>query len=158
MEFQEIYNAYVSKVYSYIKYKIKDIHLVEDIVQDTFISIYKDMDKIVNVKNIKGYIFTIAHRRMVDRLRKIKSDEVNIDDLYDECSYDISPNDSLFIEELLNKLDHTSSQIIYGIYVEKLTYKQLSEMLNIPEGTVKSKCYYARLKLREWLEEEEYEQ
>lgn len=42
MEFQEVYNTYVSKVYSYIKFKIKDIHLIKDIVQDTFISIYKD--------------------------------------------------------------------------------------------------------------------
>ena len=49
-------------------------------------------------------------------------------------------------------MDEMSRQIIYGIYVEQLSYKDLSEILGIPEGTVKSKSYYARAKLRRWLE------
>lgn len=57
----------------------------------------------------------------------------------------------LTLKEALSQLDPTSQTIIYGLYVEQLTYQELAEIIGIPVGTVKSRAYTARAKLRDWL-------
>ncbi len=53
---------------------------------------------------------------------------------------------------LLHQLDEAERTIVFGLYVAGLTCKELGgEMLAIPEGTVKSRAYYARRKLADWL-------
>lgn len=154
MEFKEIYDNYSGTVYSYLKFKIKDSYLVEDILQDTFLCIYKELYKLRDVENIKSYVLKIAHRRMVDKLRKLNNFEVNIDDINENQVIEETPFDNLLVKDMLKILDSTSRTIIYGIYIEKLSYKELSEMLELPEGTIKSKCFYAKRKLRDILKEE----
>lgn len=154
MEFKEIYDNYSGTVYSYLKFKIKDSYLVEDILQDTFLCIYKELYKLRDVENIKSYVLKIAHRRMVDKLRKLNNFEVNIDDINENQVIEETPFDNLLVKDMLKILDSTSRTIIYGIYIEKLSYKELSEMLELPEGTIKSKCFYAKRKLRDILREE----
>ena len=56
----------------------------------------------------------------------------------------------LTLKEALNQSDPTASTIIYGLYVEQLTYQELAEIIGIPVGTVKSRAYTARAKLRDW--------
>lgn len=153
MCFEEIYGTYVSAVYSYLSFKIKDKYMVEDILQDTFISIYKDLTKLNEVENLKAYILKVAHRRMVDKLRKCNNTEITIDEINEDQHYEETAFDNLYLEDILKYLDSTSRTIIYGIYVEKLTYKELSELLDLPEGTIKSKCFYAKQKLKKFIKE-----
>ena len=66
-----------------------------------------------------------------------------IDDAFSKDAFDL----------FLKQLDPTAATIIYGLYVEQLSCQELAEMLDIPVGTVKSKAYTARTKLRNWLKE-----
>lgn len=151
MDFQAIYDKYVDVVYSYLKFKIYDQHLIEDIIQETFLSVYKGLETLQKKASIKSWILSIAHNKMVDKLRKsnLETPKEIDDNLMD--SEDNLEVDDMFIDDLLNNLDDTSRQILYSVYVEGLTYCDLANVLNIPEGTVKSKCYYARKKLRNLL-------
>lgn len=148
MDFKDIYDKYIDVVYSFLKFKIHDQHLIEDIIQETFLSVYKGLETLQNKASIKSWILSIAHNKMVDKLRKSNLETPKeIDDNLIEAQDNLDADD-IFVDDLLNNLDETSSQILYGIYVEGLTYGDLANVLNIPEGTVKSKCYYARKKLR----------
>jgi len=105
------------------------------------------------VENLKAYILKVAHRRMVDKLRKSNNNEITIDEINEDQHYEETAFDNLYLEDILKYLDSTSRTIIYGIYVEKLTYKELSELLDLPEGTIKSKCFYAKQKLKKFVKE-----
>ncbi len=65
----------------------------------------------------------------------------------------VDSGSDLHIAEMLDQLEDVERTIVYGLYVENLTCHEIAQVLNIPEGTVKSKSYYARRKLREWLKE-----
>lgn len=146
MSFDEIYEAYLDTVYSFLKFKLNDESLIEEILQETFLAVYRGLDRLADVKSIKAWILTIAHHRMVDQLRSVKFDEVELDQnmLVEDFSTDLT------LKEALNQLDPTASTIIYGLYVEQLTYQELAEIIGIPVGTVKSRAYTARAKLRDW--------
>ncbi|HHX02125.1 MAG TPA: sigma-70 family RNA polymerase sigma factor [Firmicutes bacterium] len=147
MSFDEIYARYVDSVYSFLKFKLNDEYLVEEILQETFLAVYRNLNKLSTVQSPKSWILTIARHKLVDHLRSIKHEEVTLDHsmLVQEFSTD------LVLNEVLNQLDSTAAAIVYGLYVEQLTCQELAEILEIPVGTVKSKAYTARAKLRNWL-------
>lgn len=155
MDFDQIYEQYADTVYSYLRFRLSDRHLAEDVFQETFMTIYANLDKWKTVQSPKAWILTIAHRKMVDRIRKQSVEAAPLD--MDEGALKLSEPSSehqlviqLDLERSLQQLDETSRQILYGIYVEKLTCKEMAEILQVPEGTVKSRCHYARNKLKEW--------
>lgn len=147
MSFDEIYEAYLDSVYSFLKFKLKDDFLIEEVIQETFLAVYRSLDQFPEVKSVKAWIFTIAHRKMIDLLRRQKYEEVELDQhmITKELATDLT------LKEALSQLDPTSPTIIYGLYVEQLTYQELAEIIGIPVGTVKSRAYTARAKLRDWL-------
>lgn len=78
MSFDEIYEAYLDSVYSFLKFKLKDDFLIEEVIQETFLAVYRSLDQFPEVKSVKAWIFTIAHRKMIDLLRRQKYEEVEL--------------------------------------------------------------------------------
>lgn len=151
MSFAHIYETYANSVYAFLKLRLHDPYLIEDIFQETFLAVYRQLAELDEVNHPKAWILTIAHRKMVDHLRK-SSREVSDDSLADASERAADPDYSdLFAGELLGMLDPVSRVIVYGIYIEGLTCKEMAGVLGIPEGTVKSRCYHARAKLKEKL-------
>lgn len=154
MNFDQVYEEYADAVYSYLRFRLKDRHLVEDVFQETFLTVYADLHKLHEAKSKKAWILTITHRKMVDRIRKQSSEALPKEiDERSEPSYEQQLVTQMDLERFMQRLDDISRQILYGVYVEKLTYKEMAEILQIPEGTVKSRCYYARNKMKEWYKE-----
>lgn len=152
MSFDEIYQAYVDTVYGFLMFKLRDEHLVEDILQETFLAVYQNTDNFKKISSPKAWILSIAHNKMVDHLRKGYENEHSlVTELVAGENHDFSNN--LFLQEAFGQLEDTARTILYGLYVEGLSYQELSLILDIPEGTVKSKAHYARKKLRHWLQE-----
>jgi len=150
MSFEEIYTRYVDTVYRFLKFKLEDEHLVEDVLQETFLAVYQNLHKIAEVNSPKAWILAIARNKLVDHLRKKRLVEV---ELAEGLEADPGP-DHLFIRQLLSHLDDTARTILYGLYVEELTCGELAEILGIPVGTVKSKAHAARSVLQHKLKEE----
>ena len=80
MEFAAVYDKYADIIYSYLRQRIKDQYLIEDIMQDAFLSIYKNLDKQRDKSSLKSWILTITHHRMVDRLRKNSTETLSVED------------------------------------------------------------------------------
>lgn len=155
MTFEEIYYKYIDTVYSYINLRVKNKDLMEDIVQETFLAVYRNFEEIDSISSQKAWILKIANNKMIDKFRKSK-DEISLDNndyLINDHFHD--EDHDVFIKELFQRIDETAQKILYGIYIEGLTYGELSEILCIPEGTVKSKCYYAKKRLKNIFREKE---
>lgn len=152
MKFEEIYQTYADAVYGYLMFKLKDQHLVDDILQETFMAVYQGIGKVHEIASLKAWVLSIAHNKMVDYLRKGHAKEETLNTELVAAEPDNFVN-NLFLHEALNHLQETDRSIIYGLYVEGLNCQELAFILQIPEGTVKSKAYYARKRLHHWLQE-----
>jgi len=157
LRFEEIYEACADSVYAYLRYRVRDPNLLEDIFQDTFLSVYRHLEKARQADSLQAWVIRIAHRRMVEHFRKVSrlmpADSAVIEQEHVTGSAEPGVVESMAMDELLSRLDAESRTILYGIYAEGLTYRELSEMLDLPEGTVKSKCHYAKAKLKRMKEE-----
>lgn len=154
MTFDQLYAAYADQVYSFLRFKIRDVHLVEDIFQDTFLAAYREISQGSQPANPKAWILTIAHRRMVDHLRRAYVRDAPLQQAETlGAPENPEPTDMIVLRELLNQLDDLSRTILYALYVEGLTIRETAQLMGIPEGTVKSRCHTAKSKLSGWMKE-----
>ncbi|MCL6459073.1 MAG: RNA polymerase sigma factor [Gorillibacterium sp.] len=152
MTFEELYQDYADTVYSFLRFKLRDVHLVEDVFQDTFLSAYRELSLNRTPDSPKAWLLTIAHRRMVDRLRQTNVTQLSLTpELINPDHQDFTT--TLLLKALLDQLDDASRSVLYSLYVEGLTIRETSEFLRIPEGTVKSRAFTAKAKLKEWMKE-----
>lgn len=152
MDFDELYQSYADTVYGFLMFKLQDQYLVEDIMQETFLAIYQGIEKFEHISSPKAWVLSIAHKKMVDYFRKNQVKEETLNTVNPPQMADNSSS-NLFLKEVLSQVDESAGAILYGLYVEGLTCQELGLILKIPEGTVKSKAFYARKKLHHWLRE-----
>jgi RNA polymerase sigma-70 factor (ECF subfamily) len=137
----------------------------EDLVQETFLRVYRNRRAYQKVAKFSTWIYTIAGNLAKTELRKRKRRKFfSISDLgYNEKDYDISDEaynpekdvDSRMKEEIIhreiNQLSPKFRQVILLRDVQQLSYEEISQIVNIPLGTVKSRVNRGRLKLQEKL-------
>lgn len=144
MDFDNIYEEYFDRVYYKVLSVVKNDDDAEDICQETFISVYKNLSKFRKESNIYTWIYRIAINKTYDFFKKRKLEfEINDDVL--SLPEDINFDTKVILEEKLKLISEKEKEIVVlkDIYGYKL--KEIAEMKNMNLSTVKS-VYYKALK------------
>lgn len=156
---QQLYKMYAPSLNGIIKRIIKYDEVAEDVLQDTFVKIWKSIHQ---YDASKGRLFTwmanVAKNMAIDQVRsKAHINSTKTDDIYEmpigliEHQSYFSPNmETIGLKQLIANLKADQQQIIELIYFKGFTHVQVAEMLNIPLGTIKTKLRLAILKLRKY--------
>lgn len=144
-----------------------DVHEAEDFTQEVYLQIYKNINKYDGKSKITTWIYSLALNLGLNKIKKKKrfKNIQNPDPVYEtdlishtnpETDYLEKLDDQILIEnvqkELMNLPEEYRIPLILLFY-EKLSYKEMSEKLNIPEGTLKSLVYRGKLRLKEKIKE-----
>lgn len=131
----------------------------EDIVQDTFIKAYENIDILID-GNIKAWMFKVSINRFYTLYKKSK---VNIS-LTDELAATIESDfkimyldNALDVNRVLSLMKESDKSLLVLKYSMGLSYRNIGSILNIGEGSAKTLCYRARNKFKEIWEGEKYE-
>lgn len=144
MDFDNIYEEYFDRVYYKVLSVVKNDDDAEDICQETFISVYKNLSKFREESNIYTWIYRIAINKTYDFFKKRKIEfEINDDVL--SLPEDINFDTKIILQEKLKLISEKEREIVIlkDIYGYKL--KEIAEMKNMNLSTVKS-VYYKALK------------
>lgn len=144
MDFDNIYEEYFDKVYYKVLSVVKNDDDAEDICQETFISVYKNLSKFREESNIYTWIYRIAINKTYDFFKKRKIEfEINDDVL--SLPEDVNFDTKVILQEKLKLISDKEREIVIlkDIYGYKL--KEIAEMKNMNLSTVKS-VYYKALK------------
>ena len=132
----------------------------EDLVQDTTLKVLDNEDKYVDNVNFKGWVLTIMRNIFINNYRRNVRQATIVDttdDLYhlntsQESALE-TPEGSLSVKEItavLNTFDD-EFRIPFNMHVAGYKYSEIAEELDLPVGTVKSRIFFARKRLREQL-------
>jgi len=144
MDFDNIYEEYFDRVYYKVLSVVKNDDDAEDICQETFISVYKNLSKFREESNIYTWIYRIAINKTYDFFKKRKLEfEINDDVL--SLPEDVNFDTKVILQEKLKLISDKEREIVIlkDIYGYKL--KEIAEMKNMNLSTVKS-VYYKALK------------
>ncbi|MFA6338995.1 MAG: RNA polymerase sigma factor [Candidatus Paceibacterota bacterium] len=167
--FSELVKDYLKPIYNFIFRLTKNTQESEDITQETFLKVWKNIKKYRKGENFKTWIFTIARNTTIDWLRKKKnltfSDFENKDgsNTFEENITDPEPlsdeliaiiEDKKLIEDLLKQLSPLYQEILFLHYNEQLTFSDMGKILNKSTDTVKSQHRRALIMLRKIIDKQ----
>lgn len=159
--FHWLYDQYSPALYGVVLKIVRDDELAQDLVQDIFIKIWKNLD---SYDSDKGRLFTwllnIARNTAIDSLRSKRSsqqagtvgaihpdsDSVHIIDRQHHTNQ--PSTDTIGMRQLVEQLRPERKQLIDLVYFEGYTHEEAAEALNLPIGTVKTRVRSALQELK----------
>ncbi|MGI9481729.1 MAG: sigma-70 family RNA polymerase sigma factor [Hyphomicrobiales bacterium] len=158
--FREVFLHFGPRLKSFMMRKGADAALAEELVQETMLTVWRKSSLYSSDKGtVTTWIFTIARNLRIDRLRRESSLHFTDLENYDAPSEDPGSDDQVNlmqqqqkVRDALDELPEEQRQIIYMSYIMGMPQSEISERLDLPLGTVKSRMRLAYRKLRKGLE------
>jgi RNA polymerase sigma-70 factor (ECF subfamily) len=147
--YAEIIKRYQPKLLRYASYIMGDEHMGADVVQESFIKTYVNLNGFDTKKKFSSWIYRIVHNEAMNMLGKHKKQQ-SMDDTI-EFDSGINIEDDFIKNELINHAHHCLElmPILYKeplslFYLEEKSYEDISDILRIPIGTVGTRVNRAK--------------
>ncbi|WP_232697759.1 RNA polymerase sigma factor [Brevibacillus daliensis] len=149
--FELLYNEFHGRLYIYLKKRYQDEHIIHDILQDIFIAIWRGASGYSGKSSVAAWIFSIARNKVTDviRLKYKRNEEMNdggaaigmMTDSMSSTDFSEIVSTQLTLQNVVSKMPIDMQELISLVFVHGFSYKEVSEIMAIPEGTVKSRMY-----------------
>lgn len=161
----EIYNEYSKAIYNFLLNLTNDSEIAEELLQETFYSAVKNINKFKNESTIKTWLCKIAKNKYIDYYKRNKKrKEISFDEITGNielltktsCENDfIVKNDLFNMFKKIHNLDEKTKELIYLRLITNFTFKEISEIIGETEEWTRVKFYRTKNKLKEDLKNEE---
>ncbi|MFD1037730.1 RNA polymerase sigma factor SigW [Virgibacillus byunsanensis] len=165
--YEDVVSFFQNKIYQHCFRMLGNMHEAEDIAQEAFIRAYVNIHSFDDRRKFSTWLYRIATNLTIDRIRKRKPDfylDAEIKGAEGLDMYSQLPTDGRLPEEEVESLELQSyihkeitelppkyRSIIMLRYLEEFSLKEISEILDIPLGTVKTRIHRGREALRKKL-------
>ena len=170
--FQELVRRYRNQITNYVYRMLNDYDRAADLAQETFVRVYTNAERYQATYSFSTYIYRIAHNLAISELRQRKrrrlipfpsffsdkdSEEIEIEI---EDKRQVMADDSMIADErrdavrkAISSLPEKYRAALVLCDIEEKSYEEISAVLDLPVGTVKSRINRARNRLKEKLKE-----
>jgi RNA polymerase sigma-70 factor (ECF subfamily) len=151
--FRHLVARYQSTAIGHARAILADGEDARDAAQDAFLAAFRSLDRFEEGRKFYPWLYTILRNRCLTILaaRRLRQ-PATVDDLeLIAASPEASPEDLLTLEGALLRLGPDEREVITLRHFDGLSYAEIAELLGIPAGTVMSRLFNARRKLREGL-------
>ena len=154
----EIVSRYKDAVFGLCLGFLRNRADAEDIAQDAFIRAYNNLRRYKIEKRFSTWIFTIASNLCRNRLRYRKNHPVaempdGISGGRDPASIVATEDRHARVQVCLNRLPYGYRAPLVLRFYNDLSYREIADILSVPEGTVKTRIHRGKTMLKELLEE-----
>jgi RNA polymerase sigma-70 factor (ECF subfamily) len=148
-----VYERYCDAMFTIAYRIINDHDVANDILQESFIQVFRDIKQFRGDSSLGAWIKTIVVRTS---LRNLKQENNFYGKTYEENGDVVTWPEEMQGEDLekaILSLPDGSRAVFLLIEVEGYKHKEVAEMLNISEGTSKSQLHYAKKQLQKYLKD-----
>lgn len=154
--FRELVNRWETRLYYYLRRIVENENAVWDILQETWLAVFKGIRKLQDHRKFPAWLYQIAHNKAVSWLRKEnKYVEITDEQMANHCE---NNTECSFVSEhagvvhsLLGKLKLAHREVLTLYYLEGFSITQMVQIIGVSQGTVKSRLHYAKKKLHDAL-------
>lgn len=161
LAFKKVYDAYFFRTYTFAFHVLHSKELAQEVVQESMLKIWQLGYKLLEVRDLEGYLKTIAKRKAIDLLRKQVLEQKTVQyaqekwhEDHDETEETIILNETReILERGISKLP-TQQRLVYQLCQQQgLKYEEAAQQLNISPGTVHRHMKLALSFLRGYMKE-----
>jgi RNA polymerase sigma-70 factor (ECF subfamily) len=153
---------YQTAVFYYLVRLLGDRALAEEVFQDTLVAVWRSAATFEGRSSVQTWLVGIARRQAHNSTRRRVLPRADVAELEVLPSADPEPEDVALAgarrEELaaaMARLTHAHREVLVLTFVHGLSYPEMARLVEVPEGTIKSRLSNAKRALRALLEEEE---
>ena len=152
--YRQLIEEYGNKLLRTCYLILNDREEAEDVVQETFIKVFNKIDTFKEKSGLYTWIYAIALNLSRDRMRtkqdmlELKDEWIGIDDVESHVEINI---DREQLRKEIFEMNSLYREVLVLFYFEELSIKEISNLLNEKEGTIKSKLSRGRNMLKESL-------
>ncbi len=159
--FAELYDALSPLVYGVVLKVVRDPSQAEEVAQEVFVELWRLAARFDGTKgNAKAWAATLAHRRAIDRVRSEQASRVRQDrdanqtirNERDVVAAEVESSfDQVRVRRALLQLSELQREAVELAYFGGHTYREVAVLLDVAEGTVKSRIRDGMIRLRDEL-------
>jgi RNA polymerase sigma-70 factor (ECF subfamily) len=155
-DFLDLYERFREPLFRFIKYKVTDIHIAEEILNDVFVKAYNSIDGLTEKSSIKSWLYTIASNQIIDFYRKKKPKMVELENeqfIADEKTDSIYNDFDCCLNDFLNQLPKSNAKALKAVYFNEMTQEEYAHKNSLNLSTVKSHVRRGKLSLKNFFEQ-----
>lgn len=151
--FAELYQRYSRPILAYLVRLVRDQAVAEELFQELFMVVWKDARRFRGRASVRTWLYRIAHNQAVSWLRKKRPDltgEILPDAIQEEFP-EAQVLERVRREQIAEALDQLSPDhraVLELVFFHHMRYREVAQVMDCPEGTVKSRMSHARRHLR----------
>jgi RNA polymerase sigma factor (sigma-70 family) len=154
--FIEVVDTYKKKIISLCYSYTQELYEAEDLSQEVFISLYKNIGNFRRECSLSTYIYRIAVSRCIDYTRKRSIRNFLTGLLHIEKDNDEDWVEKDYVRQIIKDLPKELKSAIVMYYYIGLSQKEIGEILGVTPKTVEGRIYRAKQKIKIQIEKEEY--
>ena len=155
--FKQFFESFYPSVCVFAQKYLKDTALAEDLAQEAFIEYWKIKENFMDIKAIKGFIYTVTKNKCLNdiKLRKIRENLLQMANTSDEYFYELILEEEAYsvVHRAVNRLAPQSRKIVW-LSMEGSKNQEIADQLNVTINTVKTLKKNAYRELRNQLKDQ----
>lgn len=160
--FRQLYKAFSRKVYAYVLNMLGDHARAEEVVADTLYEVWRQPQRFRGDSQFSTWLIGIARRKalMVYRARRPDEDHGELDDIAETTASDTPDGYAALagkqrregVQHCMGKLSDEHRECLHLVFFEGMGLAEVAGIQGCPEGTVKTRLFHARQKIRNCLQ------
>lgn len=154
--FDELTERWHPPVWNYLRRVIGADDAAKDVAQDVWLRVLRGIARLRDGSRLRPWLFGIARRALMDRLRQqyagVVDSDIDVAELAADQTTDSREREIADMEHELERLPVTEREVLTLFYLRELSLAEVAEVLGVPIGTVKSRMFRARRLLRQALD------
>ena len=151
-------DTYKERIYWFIRRLVVSHEDAEDVLQETFINVYRFADSFKAESGVYTWLYKIATRECIAHFRKQKKKEFIVDKLTREIEDNLIPNETVDENIIIRKFQKAvlrlpeKQKIVFNMrYYNELSYDEMSIVLNTSVNALKTNYHYATEKIKKYI-------
>jgi len=155
---RSFYQAYEQRVFAFALKRLNDHFEAADVLNDVMMQVWRSAERFEGRSKVSTWVLGIANHKILDKLRQRKRVEHDELDPQLEDENEISASRVIEASEdmdnlaiCMDKLSDNHRQVIHLTFFEELSYPDIAQVLDCPQGTIKTRIFHARKQLKQCL-------
>jgi RNA polymerase sigma-70 factor (ECF subfamily) len=151
---QKIWEDFRTPLRSFIRRRVKDDHVADDLLQEVFLKIHNGIGSLKDDQRLTGWLYRIARNTITDHFRKHPFEELNTSNVAERTKdVDVDPSQELAtcLNQMVTELPEKYRQAIELAELQGTTQRELASQLGLSVSGAKSRVHRGREQLKKML-------
>lgn len=152
---EQFYHRFSSLVYRFALRTLNTPMDASEVVNEVMMEVWKKAHTFAGQSSVKTWLLSITHHKAVDLVRKNVRHDHDDDEVLSEIADPVCPiadfqelvSNQKYISQCMDKLSDSHRQVVELTFYEELSYPEISDILAVPAGTVKTRMMHAKKSL-----------